>query len=49
MDLYDWLTREDPDLAEKMIFVTGGAFTPRAKAFLGRVKNPRLEKPFDPR
>ena len=31
-----------------MIFLTGGAFTPRAREFLSRVSNPKLEKPFDP-
>jgi hypothetical protein len=27
--------------------MTGGAFTPRATAFLARIGNRRLEKPFD--
>jgi hypothetical protein len=30
-----------------MIFLTGGAFTPRARAFLDDVPNLRLEKPFE--
>ncbi len=30
-----------------MIFVTGGAFTPRAREFLEHVPNPRIEKPVD--
>jgi hypothetical protein len=30
-----------------MVFITGGAFTPRAREFLARVDNLRLEKPFD--
>jgi len=30
-----------------MIFLTGGAFTERARAFLERVANPRIEKPFE--
>ena len=29
-----------------MLFVTGGAFTPKAKAFLEAIPNPRIEKPF---
>jgi len=29
------------------VFLTGGAFTPRAQEFLARIANPRLEKPFD--
>jgi hypothetical protein len=28
------------------VFVTGGAFTPEANAFLDRVANERMEKPF---
>ena len=31
-----------------MVFLTGGAFTPAARAFLERVPNPRMDKPFDP-
>jgi PAS domain S-box-containing protein len=49
MDLYDELARHFPDAAERMVFVSGGAFTPNAKAFLDRVTNERIEKPFDPR
>ena len=47
MELHDELTRRFPDAAERMVFVSGGAFTPSAKAFLDRVTNERLEKPFD--
>jgi CheY-like chemotaxis protein len=46
MDLYDELARRYPIAAQRMIFVTGGAFTPAAHAFLDRVPNERLEKPF---
>ncbi len=42
MDLHEWLVKHHPDLADRMIFVTGGAFTPRARTFLERVDNPRL-------
>lgn len=34
-------------MLERMVFMTGGAFTPQAKAFLARVANERVEKPFD--
>jgi CheY-like chemotaxis protein len=47
MALHDTLDRELPDLARRMIFITGGAFTPRGVDFLERVHNPRIEKPFD--
>jgi hypothetical protein len=30
-----------------MVFLTGGAFTPAARAFVERVANPCFEKPFD--
>ena len=36
-----------PDQAERIVFVTGGAFTPRAREFLERVPNARVEKPID--
>jgi hypothetical protein len=37
----------DPALAERFIFITGGAFTESAREFLARARNPRLEKPVD--
>ena len=49
MDFYDELTARFPDAARRVIFVSGGAFTPAAKAFLERVTNARIDKPFDPR
>lgn len=48
MDLHTELERIAPAQAARMIFMTGGAFTPRERAFLARVANPRLEKPFAP-
>jgi PAS domain S-box-containing protein len=47
MDLYAEATKRFPELARKFVFLTGGAFTPRARAFLESVGNARLEKPFD--
>jgi nitrogen-specific signal transduction histidine kinase/ActR/RegA family two-component response regulator len=47
LDLHEELCRIAPDQAERMIFLTGGAFTDRARDFLDRVPNPRLEKPFE--
>jgi PAS domain S-box-containing protein len=47
MELYDWLSQRYPGLAEGMIFITGGTFTPRARAFLRRINNPRFEKPLE--
>jgi CheY-like chemotaxis protein len=48
MDLYAELGAAAPELQQRIIFLTGGAFTPRARQFLDEVKSPRLEKPFDP-
>lgn len=47
MDMHAALTVAAPDQAESIVFMTGGAFTSRAREFLGEVRNPRLEKPFD--
>lgn len=46
MDVHERLERERPGLEQRVVYMTGGAFTPRARAFLERVPNPRLEKPF---
>jgi len=48
MDLHAELSRRAPSLARRMVFLTGGAFTARAREFLDGVKNARVEKPFDP-
>jgi PAS domain S-box-containing protein len=47
MDLYAEMMRSAPKLAAHVVFMTGGAFTPRARAFLESVVNPCLEKPLD--
>ena len=46
MDLFGVLVRQNPKLAARVVFVTGGAFTPEANAFLDRIANERMEKPF---
>jgi PAS domain S-box-containing protein len=47
MELHAELARTTPEQVERMLFVTGGAFTPAAREFLDRVPNERLDKPFD--
>jgi PAS domain S-box-containing protein len=47
IEFYNTLVRVHPMLASRVVFLTGGAFTPEANAFLQRVTNERLEKPFD--
>ena len=46
MELYDLIGKEAPGVQPKMIFMTGGAFTEGARAFLGGSSNLRLQKPF---
>jgi len=47
MDLYDALSARDASLAGRVMFLTGGAFTPAARDFLSRTPVTCLEKPFD--
>jgi PAS domain S-box-containing protein len=47
MDLHAWLATEYPALAQRVVFVTGGAFTRAASEYVARVGNPRVEKPYD--
>jgi signal transduction histidine kinase/DNA-binding response OmpR family regulator len=47
MDVHAAVLAQDPALAARMIFVTGGAFTETARRFLDSTPNPRIEKPFD--
>lgn len=49
MEFYEELTRRFPEAADRVVFVSGGAFTDAAKAFLERVPNTRIEKPFEGR
>jgi len=46
MDLAAWVAEHHPALAGRMIFMTGGAFTPEAEQFLADAAHPSLEKPF---
>jgi PAS domain S-box-containing protein len=48
IDFYRALCESAPDQASVVVFLTGGAFTPRARRFLDEVPNRWLEKPFDP-
>jgi PAS domain S-box-containing protein len=47
MDLHAEVARRRPGVERRFVFMTGGAFTPRASEFLAKVKNRRLEKPFE--
>jgi PAS domain S-box-containing protein len=48
MDLYDQVRRARPGMEQRFIFMTGGAFTARAREFVAEVKCPCLAKPFNP-
>jgi PAS domain S-box-containing protein len=47
MELHAWLAGVDPELAARVVFITGGVFTPGASEYLARVPNRRVEKPFE--
>jgi PAS domain S-box-containing protein len=46
MDVYEEVARRDPAAAARIVFMTGGAFTERARSFLAAHDNPVLAKPF---
>ncbi|NOK09454.1 ATP-binding protein [Corallococcus exercitus] len=48
MDVHAELARRRPQLLSRFVFMTGGSFTDRARAFLQAVPLPRIEKPFEP-
>lgn len=47
VELFAELRERRPGTERRIIFMTGGAFTPRAADFLATVPNERLEKPLD--
>ena len=47
MDLAEALAVEAPEVAAKMVFMTGGAFLPRAREFVARHLDRTVDKPFD--
>jgi PAS domain S-box-containing protein len=47
MQLHTWLQGHARALAARVVFVTGGAFTPRAAEYLEKAGNLQIEKPFD--
>jgi signal transduction histidine kinase len=47
MDVFDAIRRIAPEQAKRIVFVTGGAFTPALQGFLNSVDNTRIEKPIE--
>ena len=46
VDFYEALARLRPEMAERVVFMTGGAFSVRARQALDNLPNERFEKPF---
>jgi PAS domain S-box-containing protein len=47
IDLYRELERERPELAERIIFMSGASSMPRVAEFFGNIPNERIDKPVD--
>lgn len=47
MDLYEVVRAARPGMERRIVFMTGGAFTADGRAFLAKVPNRCLEKPFE--
>ena len=47
LDVHQWAREHLPELAEKFVFITGGATGERERTLLDRVGNLVIEKPFD--
>lgn len=48
MEFYRSVQEQLPEMAERIVFITGGAFTAEAHALLNEVTNPCIKKPFSP-
>jgi CheY-like chemotaxis protein len=46
IDVFETVRARRPELAERFVFMTGGAFTPKARGFLERYEGESLSKPF---
>ena len=47
IEFYETLLTQNPDLAQRVVFVTGGAINAKVDAFLKSLTNLRIEKPFE--
>jgi PAS domain S-box-containing protein len=48
MDVHAELASKHPQCLPRLVFMTGGGFTARARAFLQNFSHPRIDKPFEP-
>ncbi len=46
-ELYEKVAVAAPELLDRFVFMTGGVFSAEILAFLERIPNPCIEKPFD--
>jgi CheY-like chemotaxis protein len=46
MDIYAALSSGIPEQAQRLVFVTGGAVTPKTRKFIEDIPNQLVEKPF---
>jgi PAS domain S-box-containing protein len=47
IDVYERAKQVCPGQEQRIVFITGGAFTEQAAAFIDTIDNPKLGKPFD--
>ncbi len=47
MDVFEKVCQKAPELKNRFVFMTGSAFTTRAREFLEKIPNLRLNKPLD--
>jgi signal transduction histidine kinase len=47
MEFHQHLARARPDLVDRVVFMSGGVFSPAVRAFFDELPNRRLEKPLD--
>lgn len=45
--LFSWLSERRPLALSRVVFMSGGAFSPALRTFLAGIRNPVLQKPFD--
>jgi two-component system NtrC family sensor kinase len=45
-ELYEWIRQEQPDLAKRIIFVTGDTVSPDTRSFLENTSTRFIAKPF---
>src|SRR5204862_2309227 len=47
IEVFETMVARDPTYARRIVFISGGAFTPHARAFLERTGRIVVPKPFD--